>query len=109
MLLMKQNRSRGCLHFIDVVLLSTNEFEIKPVARFMLDFQVRTSYKESNHIVHVYWFSKLEEFLWEAEMVKIKAQDLKGKEVRASQYCTIVTYKFAIRTTIYPIKTAQIE
>ncbi|KAG2269412.1 hypothetical protein Bca52824_063967 [Brassica carinata] len=24
----------------------------------------------------------LEEFLWEAEMVKIKAQDLKGKEVR---------------------------
>ena len=66
MLLMKQNRSRDCLHFIDVVLhfidvvlLSTNEFEIKPVARFMLDFQVRTSYKESNHIVHVYWFSKL--------------------------------------------------
>ena len=41
------------LHFIDVVLLSTNEFEIKPVARFMLDCQVRTSYKESNHIVHV--------------------------------------------------------
>ncbi|KAJ6743936.1 THO COMPLEX SUBUNIT 2 [Salix purpurea] len=25
---------------------------------------------------------KLEEFLWEAEMIKIKAQDLKGKEVR---------------------------
>ena len=28
------------LHFRDVVLLSTNEFKIKPVARFMLDFQV---------------------------------------------------------------------
>ncbi|XP_021909786.1 THO complex subunit 2-like [Carica papaya] len=25
-----------------------------------------------------------EEFLWEAEMIKIKAQDLKGKEVRVN-------------------------
>jgi THO complex subunit 2 len=28
-----------------------------------------------------------EEFLWEADMVKIKAQDLKGKEVRTSHFC----------------------
>ena len=45
----------------------------------------------------------LEEFLWEAEMVKIKAQDLKGKEVRVSHFCKhciIVTYKFAIGTAV---------
>ncbi|KAF2559027.1 hypothetical protein F2Q68_00014245 [Brassica cretica] len=44
-----------------------------------------------------------EEFLWEAEMVKIKAQDLKGKEVRVSNFCKhciIVTYKFAIGTAV---------
>ncbi|KAF3612159.1 hypothetical protein DY000_02046633 [Brassica cretica] len=43
------------------------------------------------------------EFLWEAEMVKIKAQDLKGKEVRVSNFCKhciIVTYKFAIGTAV---------